>query len=355
MIARLKMYDYQNLAHLYPVLALSADLKTQKEDFIVDEIMPVTLSGEGEHCWLNITKKGSNTDFVATELARFCGLKSGAVSYAGLKDRNAITTQWFSVHMPGMKEPEWQDLKHDEFVINEVRRHSRKLKRGALAGNQFKIRLRNLKGDAADWDQRLSQILENGVPNYFGLQRFGHQMNNLNRAADLIEKNKLRRMKPHKRGIFLSAMRSWIFNMIVSDRINDQTFQQAVTGDVFMLAESSACFTEALSELLENRLKQKEIHLTAAMWGRGDSMAAAMVAEAEQGVADQFPVFSDALEKAGLKQERRAMRLMPVNLNWEFDTDNSVTVSFELTKGSYATAVLRELCEITDVSLPGFK
>ena len=349
------MYHYEELAYLNPVLDLSADLKTQEEDFIVDEVMPVILSGEGEHCWLNITKKGSNTDYVATLLAKFCHVKSGAVSYAGLKDRNALTTQWFSVHLPGKEEPDWQKCKHEEFVINEVSRHSRKLKRGALSANKFEIRLRNLKGSESEWDERLSSIFANGVPNYFGLQRFGHQMNNLKRATDLISNNKLRRMKPHKRGIYFSAMRSWIFNQIVSRRLVDSSFNSPLAGDVFMLADSHACFVEAIDKLIEQRILDKEIHITAAMWGRGATMAVDIVAELEQKVASEFADFADALEKAGMKQERRSMRLMPVNMQWQFEADNSLVVSFELTKGSYATAVLRELCKITDISLPVFK
>ena len=349
------MYDYQTLAHLNPVLDLAADLKTQEDDFIVDEVMPVTLSGEGEHCWLNITKKGCNTDFVATELANFSKVKSGAVSYAGLKDRHAITTQWFSVHLPGKEAPDWQHLQHDEFVINEVQRHSRKLKRGALSANKFAICLRNLNGNEPEWDARLRSIAEHGVPNYFGLQRFGHQMNNLRRAADLIGNNKLRRLKPHKRGIYLSAMRSWIFNRIVSERIKQGTFTDPLAGDVFMLADSHACFVESINKVIEQRVFDKEIHMTAAMWGRGVTMATELVSELEQKIASEFFEFSDALEKAGMKQERRSMRLMPVNMQWQFEADNSLVVSFELTKGSYATAVLRELCKITDISLPVFK
>ena len=349
------MYHYEQLAFLNPVLDLSADLKTQEEDFVVDEIMPVQLSGEGEHCWLKITKRGSNTDYVATQLAKFCKVKPGAISYAGLKDRNAVTTQWFSVHLPGKEEPDWQNLQNEEFTINEVCRHSRKLKRGALSANKFKIRLRNLKGSESDWQTRLHLISEMGIPNYFGFQRFGHQMNNLHRADDLISKNKLRRMKPHKRGIYLSAMRSWIFNQIVSRRLVDDSFNHPLTGDVFMLADSQACFAEVIDKRIEQRLHDKEIHVTAAMWGQGAAMTTDKVAELEQEVASEFADFSNAIEKAGMKQERRSMRLMPVNMQWQFEQDNSLVVCFELTKGSYATAVLRELCHIKDISLPEFK
>ena len=349
------MFDYDKLSYLYIPLKLSAELKTQNEDFVVDELMPVKPEGEGEHSWLNITKRDCNTDYVATQLARFAAVKPVAVSYAGLKDRNAVTTQWFSVHLPGKAEPDWSQLNNDEFKINQAIRHNRKLRRGALSGNRFQIRLRNVQGETVEWQQRLELIAELGVPNYFGKQRFGHQMNNLYRAADLIENNKIRRLKPHKRSIYLSAMRSWIFNQIVSSRIEQDTYNKAQEGDVFMLADSHACFYEAINTDIENRLLNKDIHQTAALWGQGQSMANGPILELEQQVAGQYRAFADSLEKAGMKQERRAMRLLPVNMQWQFDADKSLVVSFELTKGSYATAILRELGSIEDKSLPVFK
>lgn len=348
-------YLFDELSFLHDQSNLSADLKSCNNDFIVDEVMSITMSGEGEHSWLHITKNGSNTDFVANELAKFAEVKSSAVSYAGLKDKNAITTQWFSVHLPGITEPDWELCQSNDFVINSVHRHSRKLKRGALSANRFKIRLQQLQGSEADWQNQLILIAKTGVPNYFGKQRFGHQMNNLNRASELIDKNKLRRLKPHKRGIYLSAMRSWIFNQIVSRRLQDRCFFSPIEGDVFMLSASHACFYEELSENITARLENNEINLTAALWGKGESMAKSLVEELERAIAMQFSSFAETIEKVGMKQERRAMRLIPVDMQWQFEADKSLLLSFELPKGSYATSVLRELCNVHDKSLPAFK
>jgi len=344
------MYDYEKLSYLNSASELKAALKTYNEDFIVDEVMPIVPDQSGEHNWVQVKKNGANTDYVAKQLAQFAGVKAGAVSFAGLKDRNAVTTQWFSLHLPGKENPDWQQCHSDEFEILQSSRHSRKLKRGALSGNRFQIRLRQCEGEEADWNKRLQLIAENGVPNYFGPQRFGQQMNNLFRASELVEKNKIQRLKPHKRGIYLSAMRSWIFNRIVSARIADNHFIQPQTGDVFMLANSHACFSEAITDELRQRLNDKELHLTAALWGRGESMAGEQVAELERSMSEETPAFMQSLEKAGMKQERRAMRLLPVNMQWQFSADNCLDVSFELTKGSYATVVLRELGDIVDVS-----
>jgi len=346
------MYDYEKLSYLNSASGLKAALKTHNEDFIVDEVMPVVPDQTGEHNWIQVKKNGANTDYVAKQLAQFAGVRAGAVSFAGLKDRNAVTTQWFSVHLPGKENPNWQQCQSDEFEILQSERHSRKLKRGALSANRFQIRLRQCDGAEADWNSRLQLIAENGVPNYFGPQRFGQQMNNLSRVVELIEKNKIQRLKPHKRGIYFSAMRSWIFNRIVSARIAANQFYQPQSGDVFMLAEGRACFSEVITDDIRQRLDDKALYLTAALWGRGETMAGEQVAELERLIAEETPLFKQSLEKAGMKQERRAMRLMPVNMQWQFSTGNCLDVSFELTKGSYATAVLRELGDIVDASGP---
>ena len=349
------MYEFEKLSYLNPLSGLKAKFKTCNDDFKVDEIMPVVPDRTGEHCWLHIKKNGANTDYVVKQLAQFAGVKPGAVSFAGLKDRNAITTQWFSVHLPGKQDPQWQQIDSNEFEIISSERHSRKLKRGTLSGNQFTICLRQCAGTEEAWNERLQLIANHGVPNYFGQQRFGHDMNNLFRAAELIEKNKMQRLKPPKRSIFLSAMRSWIFNQIVSHRIEHDQYNHAQPGDVFMLADSHACFTEEINDELIDRLHEKQLHLTAALWGRGESMARAQVVEIERTIAEQYPAFVLSLEKAGMKQERRAMRLLPVNMQWQHRSDNCLVVSFELTKGSYATAVLRELGKIIDTSQPAQK
>ena len=211
-----KIEAYQGLkfdqfAHAYEPLAISAHLKTFPEDFIVDEQLPFELSGEGEHAWLHIQKRDCNTDWVAKALAKIAGVRSRCVGYAGLKDRHGLTSQWFSVHMPGLPDPDWQQIESipgDEGNIKllEAKRHSRKLRRGALKENRFTICLRHLKGRSDDLasliDQRCQLIAERGVPNYFGEQRFGHDMGNLSAAAYMFSKEELRlprhKKSPHR-------------------------------------------------------------------------------------------------------------------------------------------------------------
>ncbi|MCW8854623.1 MAG: tRNA pseudouridine(13) synthase TruD, partial [Gammaproteobacteria bacterium] len=323
----------------------SAVLKSTNEDFRVDEIMPVVPSGEGEHLWLHIEKQGCNTDWVAQQLTRLANVKSMAVSYAGLKDRHAITTQWFSIHLPGQPDPDLSALNPDEIRILQAKRHDRKLKRGTLAGNRFRICLRDLSGDLAELENRLSIIKAQGVPNYYGEQRFGHGMNNLSKAEELF-KGGFRKMKKHQRSLYLSSARSWIFNRILSERIDQGNWNHYLAGDVLMLDGKSACFPDDGSETLSQRIEAGELHPTAALWGEAESMAQADCLALEQKVAAEYPLLCDGLINARMKQERRSLRLPVADMQWAIECDQKMIIEFALPAGAYATTVLRECLQM---------
>lgn len=333
-------YDFQALAYAYAKPTTSGHLKAQNSDFKVDEIMPVQTSGTGEHLWLKIEKNGSNTDWVAQQLARHAGLKSMAVSYAGMKDRHAITTQWFSLHLPGMEDPDFSSLISDEFKILEQDRHDRKLKRGALSGNRFQLRVTELKGDVAEIDDKLQNIKQCGVPNYYGEQRFGRDMGNLFKAEKMF-RGELKKLKKQHRGLYLSSARSWIFNQVLSQRIQQGNWLEPIQGDVFMLNGKSACFAEDISDEIKERLGHADINLTGCLWGEGESMATAETFTMERSIADEFKSLAEGLESARLNQERRALRLMPNNLSWEIN-NQVLELSFDLSSGAFATMLLRE-------------
>lgn len=333
-------YRFSDLAYAYSQPGCSGLLKQQNADFRVDEVMPVALSGEGEHLWLKIEKDGSNTDWVAQQLARQLGIRPMQVSYAGLKDRHAITTQWFSIQLPGQPDPAPEQLLNEEFRVLESVRHDRKLKRGALSGNVFSIKLRQLQGDRDALLSRLEQVKQKGVPNYFGEQRFGHGMGNLERALKLFNRE-FKKVKKSQRSLYLSAARSWIFNQILSTRIKQGCWDVPLRGEVYMLNGRSACFIDDQPEENRERMQAGDIHLTGALWGEGESMASAEVAGLEQQVAEQWQAFADGLESARMKQERRALRLLPDNMSWQLENDH-LRLQFELPAGAFATMVLRE-------------
>lgn len=330
----------EHLAYALGKPKISGVIRSQPEDFQVDEDLGFELTGKGEHACLYIRKRNTNTDFVAKQIARLAGVKNMDVSYAGLKDRHAVTTQWFSVYLSNKQEPDWSELNSDEVEVIEVERHNRKLRRGSLKGNHFKLVVRELQGDTSSLEQRLQTVSASGVPNYFGEQRFGRD--NLASATGLF-KGEFKVKDRNKRSMYLSAARSAIFNEVLSARVSAVNWNQALAGDVMMLDGSHSVFAiETVDDELKRRIAEFDIHPTGPLWGRGRLASAADALQIEQQCADNFALFCDGLEKAGMKQERRALRLPVSKLEWKFD-DNSLSLSFFLSSGSYATSVLREV------------
>ncbi len=330
----------EHLAYVLGKPEVSGVIRSQPEDFQVDEELGFDLAGEGEHACLHIRKRNTNTDFVAKQIVRLAGVKNMDVSYAGLKDRHAVTTQWFSVYLSNKPEPDWSQLNSDEVEVLEIKRHNRKLRRGSLKGNHFKLAVRDLQGDTSSLEQRLQTISNAGVANYFGEQRFGRD--NLAKATAMF-KAEFKVKDRNKRSMYLSAARSAIFNDVLSTRVAAANWNQALAGDVMMLDGSHSVFTvEDVDDEIKRRMAEFDIHATGPLWGRGRLSTTAAAHQLEQQCAEYYALFCDGLEGAGMKQERRALRLPLINLQWQLD-DNSLKLNFFLAPGSYATSVLREL------------
>ncbi len=335
------------LAYAYGQPSVSGVIRSNPEDFQVDEVLGFDLTGEGEHVCLHIRKRNSNTAFVAKQIAKLAGVKNMDVSYAGLKDRNAVTTQWFSIYISNKPEPDWTQLNNEEVEVLEVKRHNRKLRRGALQGNRFTLVVRELEGDVALLEARFNLINQYGVPNYFGEQRFGHDHGNLEKARGMFA-GEFKVKNRDKRSIYLSAARSEIFNQVLNQRVADNTWRQAVDGDVMMLNGSSSVFaTEKVDEEITRRIAENDILPTGVLWGRGSLATQAAAAEIEHAVSERYPLFCEGLEKAGMNQERRALRLQVKDLQWQIEKEN-LTLTFFLGAGSYATTVLREVVNVLD-------
>jgi len=321
-------------------------LREYAEDFIVDEIPLLEPDGEGEHVWLKIRKRHTNTDYVAKQLQKLAGVKSMAVSYAGMKDRHALTSQWFSVHLPGAEEPDWQLLESNEIEILEVKRHSRKLRRGTLRGNTFKIQVRDIVVDADLLAKRVNDIKTHGVPNYFASQRFGHAGGNIIKAQAMFAGD--RRIKRHQHSIYLSSARSMLFNHILAQRVEAGNWNKLHIGDVCLRTGQRGFFpVDELNEEFEQRLAAGEIHPTAPLWGLGELAVTGKIKTLEEVLPIDFPSWCEGLEKAGLKMERRELRLVPDNFSYEIN-GNGVSISFSLPSGCYATSVIRELFNTQD-------
>ena len=346
----MKKFDFLSLPRISTTAAhCSADIRSETEYFQVDEQLPFEVDGSGGHVWLKIQKKGINTDWLAGELATFAGVAQVAIGYAGLKDRHAITTQWFSINLEGHTEPDWSEFETENIKIIEQTRHGKKLKRGVLAGNHFKLRLTALQGEQSTWQENLQQVQQQGVPNYFAEQRFGHQLGNLYRAEHWFSTGKAPK-KRNQKSIYLSAARSWLFNLVLAERIQKENWNQALLGDVMLLAgtKASSFIVDELSDDLNNRLSEMDIHVTGPLWGRGRASVHSDSLIEEEQVLAEWQDWQQGLEKAGLSQERRSLRLFPADFKWQFMDKNQLELEFFLPAGCYATAVMRELAVITD-------
>lgn len=331
-----------DLPFAYGAPPLTGILRATPEDFEVDEDLGFEPDGAGEHVFLRIEKREANTEWVAQRLAQFAGIAPMNVGFSGLKDRHALTRQSFSVQLPGRADPDWQAMNIEGVRLIEAKRHSRKLKRGVHKGNKFIIRLRGVSGDRAAADALIAQVREQGVPNYFGVQRFGRNGENLRSAEALFAGA---RMGRSQRGFALSAARSHLFNAILARRVAEESWNKALEGEVWMLAGTHSIFgPQELDDTLCERLAAFDIDPTGPLWGRGDLRSTQVVAAIEQEIASAEAVFSAGLEAEDLKQERRSLRLRIDDLQHVWEADDTLCLSFTLPSGAFATSVIREIC-----------
>ncbi|MCK9503305.1 MAG: tRNA pseudouridine(13) synthase TruD [Porticoccaceae bacterium] len=293
-----------------------ADFRRLLEDFQVVEDLGFEPSGEGEHLYIRIRKRNENTRWIAGLLARHFAVDEHAVGYCGLKDRRALTTQWFSVQLPGKSDFPIPQLPGCEILATG--RHGKKLRPGMHKGNQFSIVLR-FDGDVEnEVEQRLAALKAQGAPNYFGEQRFGIDANNLREVAAIVAR-KHPRFQGKRGGLYLSAARSWLFNIVLADRVRSGSWRAVASGP---------------------------------LWGRGRSSAEATLAAEEASILQPWQSWCLALEHSGLRQERRPLVLAPENFQWQW-LDGCLTLDFGLPPGTYATALLREVAQLRTCAEPG--
>nr|WP_283254625.1 tRNA pseudouridine(13) synthase TruD [Luteimonas galliterrae] len=331
--------------------AVSARFRASPEDFRVEEIDGFEASGSGEHLLLTIEKRSMNTAFAAKRIAQWAGVPELAVGYAGLKDRHAVTRQRFSVHLPKRVAPDLSSLQSDDFRVLASEWHAKKLPRGALAGNRFVLTLRDAEGNRDAIEQRLEAIAARGVPNYFGEQRFGRDGDNVASALAMFGGRRVRR---EQRTMLLSAARSELFNRVLAKRVGEDRWDAGLEGEVWMLDGSRSVFgPEPWSDALAARLAAFDIHPSGPLWGAGELRSVSASRELEMSaLADGNALGLRAgLEAAGLKQERRALRLKPQQLQWRWLQGETLELQFALSPGTYATAVLRELGDIGNASV----
>lgn len=342
------MNQLDTLPRANPIAITSAKFKQQPEDFEVTEQLSFEPSGEGEHLLLWVEKRGANTQWVAKQLARVFNVKERDVGYAGLKDRHAVTRQWFGIHLPGKPDPEslYQD---EEFKVLSFTRNNKKLRHGAIAYNRFKLILNDVKGESDHIETNLSQIKTQGFPNYFGEQRFGRVENNVERAVAMLRGE--RRVKRHQKSIYLSALRSWFFNRYLADRIHANTWNFPQAGDKFNLNGSRSFFDyqEGDGEIAL-RLEQGDIHIAGPMPGKDWHE---LMADSQQlkYLEKLWQPYAETIELIPADTDWRPLRVIPQELQWSWLTDAQLKLDFCLPSGCYATGLLYELGDCEDASV----
>ncbi len=321
-------------------------IRVQPEDFIVREQLGFEASGEGEHLLLTVRKRAANTKWVAKQIAQHANVRVREVGYSGLKDRHAVTEQAFTVPALQSTPEYWLDFRGEGFEVIASARQRRKLRRGAHRANQFEIVVREFDADTEQVSQRLQRIATFGVPNYFGEQRFGHNDRNLAVAKRWLCDG-IAPTDRDERSFALSAARSALFNAVLAQRVADHTWNRLLPGEVVNLDGAGSVFVSALPDAtLAERCAKLDVHPTGPLCGVGDSPVQENVRELEERVLAPFADWRRGLETLRVEQQRRALRLAVNDLTWEYSS-HTLTLHFRLTRGAFATAVLRELVTTT--------
>nr|WP_298410374.1 tRNA pseudouridine(13) synthase TruD [uncultured Halomonas sp.] len=321
----------------------AGDYRQAPEDFLVEECLGFEPEGHGEHLWLWVEKRDLTTLELARRLARACEVTPRQIGFSGMKDRVAVTRQWLSVHLPGREAPTdlIERLGDTPVRILEQHRHPRKLKRGVHRANRFTLRLSGAIIDHPGLEPHWQTLCERGVPNYFGPQRFGSDGRNLFRARDILRRGW--RKRDDREGMMLSSARSYLFNELLAQRVAKGDWATPLAGDVLMLDGSASQFVaEENDEALIERALRLDLHPTGVLWGAGSSLAQHQAARYEQQLGDKHADLCKGLEDAGVRLARRALRIAPGAPTMSRGEGN-LTLCFELPRGAFATAVLREL------------
>ena len=314
-------------------------LKARPEDFRVTEVLPFTPGGGGEHLWLWMEKRGQNTEWVARQLARWAGIRPRDVGWAGLKDRHAVTRQWFSLWLPGRDDPDPDTLAVEGVRVLEKVRHGRKLNRGALRGNRFELVLRQVEGTRSTVEQALTRIGQEGFPNYFGPQRFGRSGANVAEAFDWAERGGPK-VPPAVRARHLSVLRSVAFNAVLAERVRQGSWNRMLSGEVLALAGSQRLFVDDGSPDLPRRVEGADLHPTGPLPGEGGLQPHAEALALEQSVLATLPRLDDIWRRWRVTAQRRPLRVMAEELTWVWQDEGTLRLSFFLPAGSFATSLL---------------
>jgi len=318
--------------------------KVTPEDFCVEEIPAYAPSGVGEHTFLQIEKRGLSTHEAVARLARALGADPREAGTAGLKDKQALARQWISLLRVDPAAARAISVEGVRVIAAE--RHGHKLRTGHLRGNRFTVTLRGVGEGARERAQAiLDRLVEFGLPNYYGEQRFGRAGDNAERARGLL-RGDVRVHDRSERRLLLSALQSELFNRVLARRLGPGTHRQALAGDVMQKLESGGIFVCEDPTVDQPRIDRWEIVPTGPMFGPKMRAPAGEPAELEADVLREAELSIADFARAGKLAEgtRRALAVRlsdvaPVTAG----ADDSLIFTFSLPSGSYATVLLAEI------------
>jgi len=334
------------------IFGIGGTIKEEPSHFVVDELPLYEPQGKGAHIYLRIERDGMTTREVVQLLAKEFALHPNDVGYAGLKDKEARCTQTFSLAMPSLAEAEAARRVGESLglTVHWVKRHANKLKRGHLLGNRFKVLVSGVGPEALPCAQAVAQaLIERGLPNYFGDQRFGMAGDNAEAGRRILKGKGARGGRDHRnkwlRSLMLNAFQSELFNIWLAERIGRREFARMVMGDIAKKTDTGGLFEVEEPSNEQPRLEKGEITYTGPIYGHKMRSAKAEAGSREAEVLASAGVSQEELKRAGLKGSRRPARLLPGDIQISAKSDgegDGMWFAFALPKGSYATVLLRE-------------
>ncbi len=330
-------------------------------DFVVDEIPLYEFSGEGEHLVYHVRKKNLTTWQMLDLIAKHLNIRSRDIGYAGLKDKNAQTKQYISIHK--QYEEKMESFDKEGIKILSKTYHNNKIKMGHLRGNRFFIRLKKVNPtDAQKITQVLGNIKEYGMPNYFGFQRFGIEKNNYKLGEEILFNGRKERNAKLKK-MYINAYQSHLFNLWLSSRLEKSKLissfdpkeiidllnmpEEILTnikkqkhpfklleGDVMMHYPNGRLFHYDMSEEEAERFTCKNVSPTGLLAGERAKRAVGMAHTIEK----EFDF------EAKIDGARRYAWIFPEDVEGKYREDEAwYELHFTLPKGSYATVLVEEI------------
>lgn len=321
-------------------------LRAEPEDFVVDEIPAYEPAGEGQHLFLHIEKRRRATDEVRRDLAKLLRIRPDDVGVAGLKDKHAVTRQWMSVPAGALTEEQASSIELYGARVLEARLHRNKLRTGHLRGNRFAIRIRDPLPEALERARDCAaQIAHQGVPNYYGEQRFGHDGETVALGLAILSgRSGDRRPDRVLRRLALSAVQSALFNRLLASRLESGQLHTVEVGDVMQVIASGGAFVVEDLAREQDRFDRLETVTTGPMFGPKMLRASGAPGQREETALAESGLEMESFAEQGklLLGTRRPNLIRPEALEIEGEGED-VWVRFGLPSGAYATVVLREI------------